>query len=140
MLILPDTSCWIEFFRPGGDPAIRTQLLNWLGADSLAICGPVRAEILRGARQAEAPQITDALAGLPYLKSEDSDWSTVEQKARSLAGDGHQVPLLDLLIAALACRHGVVLAHKDIHFQTIARVLPVCLHGFLDPFHPAEVP
>ena len=133
MLILPDTSCWVEFFRPRGEAAVRSQLLDWLKADCLAICGPVRAEVLRGARKTEAPRITDAFAALPHLEAADEDWLTVEQKARSLADDGHNVPLLDLLIAALACRHGAVLAHKDIHFQTIAPVLPVRLHSFLEP-------
>ena len=40
MLILADTSCWIEFFRPIGDEAVRAQMLVGL-ADGLAICGPV---------------------------------------------------------------------------------------------------
>jgi predicted nucleic acid-binding protein len=133
VLILPDTSCWIEFFRPRGDKAVRSHLLNWLGADCLAICGPVRAEILRGARKAEAPQIMEAFAALRHLESVEDDWLTVEQKARTLADDGHNVPLLDLLIAAIAHRRGTVLAHKDAHFHTIAQVLPVRLHNFLEP-------
>lgn len=133
MLILPDTSCWIEFFRPRGDQAVRSQLLNWLGADYLVICGPVRAEVLRGARKTEAPQIVEAFAGLRHLESVEKDWSTVEQKARDLADCVHNVPLLDLLIAAVAHRRGVVLAHKDAHFHTIAQVLPVRLHNFLEP-------
>ena len=133
MLILPDTSCWIEFFRPHGDTAVRSQLLSWLGADSLSICGPVRAEVLRGVRKREVPRIADAFSALPYLKSVDDDWSTVGQKAGSLAEDGRNVPLLDLLIAVIACRYGTVLAHKDAHFQAIAQVLPVRQHSFLEP-------
>lgn len=133
MLILPDTSCWIEFFRPRGDEAVRLQLLNWLGADYLAVCSPVRVEVLRGARKMEAPQIVDAFSGLRHLESKEDDWLTVEQKIRTLADDGHNVPLLDLLIAVVAYRHGAVLAHKDAHFHTIAQVLPVRLHNFLEP-------
>ena len=132
MLILPDTSCWIEFFRPRGDQAVRSQLLHWLGADYLVICGPVRAEVLRGARKTEAPQIVEAFAGLRHLESVEGDWLTVEQKARALADCGHNVPLLDLLIAAVAHRCGAVLAHKDAHFHTIAQVLPLRLHNFLE--------
>lgn len=131
MLILPDTSCWIEFFRPRGDLAVRSQLLNWIGADFLVICGPVRAEVLRGARKAEAPQIVEAFAGLRYLESSEDDWLMVEEKARTLADCGHNVPLLDLLIAVIAHRGGAILAHKDAHFHTIAKVLPVRLHDFL---------
>lgn len=133
MLILPDTSCWIEFFRPRGDQAVRAQLLSWLGADCLAICGPVRAEVLRGARKTEAPQIVEAFAALRHLESVEKDWLTVEQKIRELADEGHNVPLLDLLIAAVAHRCSATLAHKDTHFQTIVRALPVSLHSFLEP-------
>jgi len=132
MLILPDTSCWIEFFRPRGDDAVRAQMLNWLGADCLAICGPVRAEVLRGARTGEVSKIADAFAALPHLEPIEEDWSTVEQKVKSLADDGHNLPLLDLLIAALACRCGATLAHKDTHFQIISQVLPIHLHSFLE--------
>ena len=64
MLILADTSCWIEYFRPSGDEVVRAQLLRWL-TDSLAICGPVRAEVLRGARKAEVAKIVSAFAPYP---------------------------------------------------------------------------
>ena len=130
MLILADTSCWIEYFRPSGDEVVRAQLLRWL-TDSLAICGPVRAEVLRGARKAEVAKIVSAFAALPYLSSVDGDWLTAEQKARSLADKGDNVPLLDVFIAAIAIRHDAVLAHKDAHFQTIAQVLPLRTHNFL---------
>lgn len=130
MLILADTSCWIEYFRPSGDEVVRAQLLRWL-TDSLAICGPVRAEVLRGARKAEVAKIVSAFAALPYLSSVDGDWLTAEQKARSLADKGDNVPLLDVFIAAIALRHDAVLAHKDAHFQTIAQVLPLRTHNFL---------
>ena len=130
MLILADTSCWIEYFRPSGDEVVRAQLLRWL-TESLAICGPVRAEVLRGARKAEVAKIASAFAALPYLSSVDGDWLTAEQKARSLADKGDNVPLLDVFIAAIAIRHDAVLAHKDAHFQTIAQVLPLRTHNFL---------
>ncbi len=130
MLILADTSCWIEYFRPSGDEVVRAQLLRWL-TDSLAICGPVRAEVLRGAHKAEVAKIVSAFAALPYLSSVDGDWLTAEQKARSLADKGDNVPLLDVFIAAIALRHDAVLAHKDAHFQTIAQVLPLRTHNFL---------
>ena len=130
MLILPDTSCWIEFFRPGGDQAIRSETLRWLKEDRLAVCGPVRAEILRGARKTEAARIADLLGALAHLDSEERDWLTVATHARALADSGHTVPLLDLLIAAIAQRHGVILAHRDAHFRAIARVLPVRTHDF----------
>lgn len=130
MLILADTSCWIEFFRPSGDEAVRAQMLRWLAHD-LAICGPVRAEVLRGARKAEAPKIVSAFAALPHLAAVDGDWLIAEQKIRALTDKGYTVPLLDVFNAAIARRHGAVLAHKDAHFQIIEQVLPLRTHTFL---------
>lgn len=131
MLILPDTSCWIEYFRPRGDVAVREQMLGWLGADCLAICGVIRAEVLRGARQDQADSLRNAFAGLTHLETLDEDWRTVEEKARDLAEKDLAVPLLDLLVAVVASRAGAVLAHKDAHFDAIARELPLRLHSFL---------
>ena len=105
-------------------------MLRWLGENRLAICGPVRAEIVRGARKPEAQRIAELFGVLVHLDTEEQDWLTVETKARTLADGGHTVPILDLLIAAIAYRHGAVLAHKDAHFRVIAPVLPVRTHDF----------
>ena len=131
MLILPDTSCWIEFFRPRGEAAVREQMQRWLAADCLAVCSPVRAEVLRGARRTEASRIADALAALVHLDTLERDWTTVELAARSMADLGRNVPLLDLLIAAIASRHDVVLAHRDAHFRAMADALTLRTHDFL---------
>ena len=131
MLILPDTSCWIEFFRPRGEAAVREQMQRWLAADRLAVCSPVRAEVLRGARRTEASRIADALAALVHLDTLERDWTTVEVAARSMADLGRNVPLLDLLIAAIASRHDVVLAHRDAHFRAMADALTPRTHDFL---------
>ena len=130
MLILPDTSCWIEFFRPRGDERIQSRIRQWLGEDRLALCGPVRVEVLRGARRAEAPRIAETFGALAQLDSADADWLTVTTKARVLAEAGDTVPLLDLLIATIAYRHGAILAHRDAHFRAIVQVLPVQTHDF----------
>lgn len=131
MLILPDTSCWIEFFRPRGEAAVREQMQRWLAADRLAVCSPVRAEVLRGARRTEASRIADALAALVHLDTLERDWTTVEVAARSMVDLGRNVPLLDLLIAAIASRHDVVLAHRDAHFRAMADALTLRTHDFL---------
>ncbi len=131
MLILPDTSCWIDFFRPRGEAAVKDQMQGWLGADRIAVCAPVRAEVLRGARRTEAPRIRDAFAALVHLDTIERDWATVEAVASAMADLGNTVPLMDILIAAVACRHDVILAHRDAHFRAMADVLPVRTHDFL---------
>ena len=131
MLILPDTSCWIDFFRPQGEVVVRAQMQRWLESGRLAVCGPVRAEVLRGARRKEAPRLADAFAALTHLDAQERDWEAVETGARALADGGHTVPLLDLLITAIARRHAVILAHRDAHFRAIEEVMPLRTHDFL---------
>ena len=104
---------------------------EWLAADSIAVCGPVRAEVLRGARRTEASRIADALAALVHLDTIERDWTAVEEAARSMADVGRNLPLLDLLIAAIACRHDVILAHRDAHFRAMESALPLRTHDFL---------
>lgn len=132
MLILPDTSCWIEFFRPRGAETVQARMRQWLGEDRLALCGPVRAEVLRGVRRDEAPRVADTFGALAHLDLEEPDWLTVTTKARMLSDVGRTVPLLDLLIATIAHRHGAILAHRDTHFQVITQVLPLQTHDFHD--------
>ena len=131
MLILPDTSCWIEHFRPRGEAVVQAEMRRWLGMDRVALCGPVRAEVVRGARRSEASRILDAFTALTHLGTLERDWKAVEATARRLAEVGHTVPLLDLLIAEIARRHGAILAHRDAHFRPIAEVVPVRTHDFL---------
>jgi predicted nucleic acid-binding protein len=131
VLILVDTSCWIEFFRPTGSRKIRDEIRYWLAADQVALCGPVLAEILRGARKAEAEKIKRTFSALHYLETLDSDWKTVSEKAEALSEKGHRVPLSDILITVIAARTGVTVAHNDKHFRAIQKLLPVSTQSFV---------
>jgi predicted nucleic acid-binding protein len=97
----------------------------------VALCGPVLAEVLRGARKAEAQKIRRTFSALHYLETVDQDWKAVSEKAHALTEKGYSVPLIDLLIAVVAVRTGATVAHKDNHFQVIQKLLPVSTHSFL---------
>ncbi|MBM4318828.1 MAG: PIN domain nuclease [Deltaproteobacteria bacterium] len=131
-MILVDTSCWIEFFRPDGSRAVQAELKRWLAADRVAICGPVRAELLRGTRKPDVVRVSRALSALHHLETLDEDWHHVALHARTLADTAQHVPLVDLLIAVVAHRHGAAVAHLDRHCQQIGRVLSVELHDLGD--------
>lgn len=128
MLILVDSSCWIEFFRPRGNAYAQDTIRRWILDDQVVLCGPVRAEVLRGARKNEVKKIDETFAALRYLTTADTDWTEVAEKAQLLAGKGQHVPLIDLLIAIIAQRHGVAVAHADSHFSTIKKLVSVEMH------------
>jgi len=130
-MILVDSSCWIEYFRPGGNPVIQEQMRAWLAADEVATCGPVVAEVLRGVRKPDLKRVRRLFSALHYLESTDQDWRVVTDQARALADRGENPPLLDILIAAIAERCGAALAHADGHFTLIADVMPLSERSFL---------
>jgi predicted nucleic acid-binding protein len=102
---------------------------RWVVAngDRLAIVDLVALEYLTGARSAsDYRALEEALDAFPRLATEPADWARVREVHRALAlvGLGHQrsVKLPDLLIAAVAERHGVGLVHYDADYDRIAAV------------------
>jgi predicted nucleic acid-binding protein len=93
--------------------------------DELALCAPVRLELLYSVRRSrDYPALrADLLAyrDLP-LDGWTTDFAEIIQARLSL-GSAHRGPTaVDLLVAATAARHDVVLLHYDRHFDAIARV------------------
>lgn len=104
---------------------MRKVLLDLIEADRVALCGPVRCEVIRGAPRTQVNRIQRVFTGVHYLTQQDEDWKRVETAALKLHGEGHQPPLLDVLIAAVAYRCNAILCHfGDRHFQTIQKVIP----------------
>lgn len=124
MVIVVDTSAWIDFFRDSRTPAaVRLQELIEAGAD-LAITEPILMEVLAGARSAEAlARLRAELLARPLLRLEGlADFETAAEIYRvcRVAGDTPRNQL-DCLIAVPAIRHGASLLHNDRDFDVIAR-------------------
>jgi predicted nucleic acid-binding protein len=82
-------------------------------------------EYLRGARDAdEYHAFEQSLRAYPWLRIELVDWERAMDVSRQLAavspGYHRGVPIPDLLIAAVAERHGATLAHDDADYERIA--------------------
>jgi predicted nucleic acid-binding protein len=93
--------------------------------DELALCAPVRLELLYSVRR--SPDYAAFRADLLAFRDLPIDrWVTdfAEITQRRLASrSAHRGPTaVDLLVAATAARHEVVLLHYDRHFDAIARV------------------
>jgi predicted nucleic acid-binding protein len=121
---LADTSALILAHR---DPAIGRPLQAAIARDEIAICDIVELEYLMGARNAaDYRAMESAFLGFRKLPIEGADWARVRDVHRSLAeaGPGHQrsVRLPDLIIAAVAERHGIGLVHYDEDYDRIAAI------------------
>ena len=119
---LADTSVWARL----GHPA-----LAWFAAaveDGLiAVCDQVAMEVLFSTRDAADFRATEAaLLASPWFPVEAADWVEARRVFGALAAQGplhhRQVKIPDLLIAAVAARHDVVLVHYDAEYDVIAGI------------------
>lgn len=122
MIELWDTSALIQATR---DPAVATELRDALATDAVAINEAVLLEYLNGARNTgEYARFEDALRAVRLLTTTPDDWQRALGVHRMLAesGPGHQrsVRLVDLIVAAVAERHGYPIVHVDRDYERIA--------------------
>lgn len=121
-MVLPDTSIWISYFRSSsGAEGDRLEAL--VEAGEVAICGPVLAELLGGARDAQRAAIMETVADLPWADLEPAAWQDVGTAAHRLRQAGQTLSLTDLAIAVAAARAGYSLWSLDSDFERIAPVL-----------------
>jgi predicted nucleic acid-binding protein len=120
-VILIDSSSWIHFLRPNGDPAVRARVTAALTNGDAAWCPLVRLELWNGAAGDRDRRILqDFESVLPELAIDDEVWTGAYALARRARSAGISVPAADLLIAACARRHGVRLETADADFERLA--------------------
>jgi predicted nucleic acid-binding protein len=120
---LVDTSVWARQFHPQVQSWFQRQLV----AGEIAICGPIRLELLHSARDlAEFQAKRRALGFLPETTIGPREWARAIQTYELLAGVGKQhhrsVRHSDLLIAVAAEAAGMTLVHYDHDFDAIQGV------------------
>ena len=96
-----------------------------LEGGQVAVSGVLELEVLYSARgHADFVAILDELRGYPRLALIEADFARAVQIMELLArrGQHRATGLPDLLQAALAERHGLVLLHDDADFELIAAV------------------
>jgi predicted nucleic acid-binding protein len=127
-VILIDTSAWIEFLRDTGS-SICDEVDRLLGSD-IAICDPVRMEVLAGARdEAHLSQLRGLLARATLLPTGPADYESAAALYRLCRRRGATVrKLVDCLIGAVAAREATALLHSDADFDVLARHSDVRIH------------
>jgi predicted nucleic acid-binding protein len=132
-LFVLDTSVWLEVLPPGrGSPALRERVDGLLSADLVATTGMVRLELLGGARSLnEWDRLQRLLSALHPLPIDDGHWEEAGRMGFQLRRQGSTVPFTDLLIGAVAMRAGVVVVHRDRHFDLAASHLPLKVESYV---------
>ena len=120
--LLLDNSAWARL----GDPALSddrvTEIADALEAGRIATCLPFLLEAGYSARTArDHDELLAQLLALPRFHIDEA----VEQRAvdaqRQLARIGHhRLPPVDLLVAAIADRHGLGILHYDHDYDLLA--------------------
>ncbi len=122
-LLLADKSAW----EHAAEPAVREAWREALVAGRIVTCLPVRYELLFSTRDAAAfVALESRLAALRDIPLTASIQRAAMVALRDLAELGplhHRLPLPDLLIAAAAQEHGLVVLHEDAHFELLQRVM-----------------
>ncbi len=120
-MILIDTSAWIEFLRDTGSPVCLR--VDGLLDKEIAVCDPVRMEVLAGARnERHLTDLRRLLARASTLPVGPTDYEEAAAVYRLCRGRGDTVrKLIDCLIAAAAMRASASILHMDGDFDILAR-------------------
>ena len=120
-MMLVDTSAWIEFLRPHGDPVTKGLVAEALVAGQAAYPCVVRFELMVGARPEETDDLETALGFAKRIPVEPDHWDRAAGVGAVLLRKGHRIPLSDLLVAIVACSCELSLLARDRHFDLLRR-------------------
>ena len=120
-MILVDSSSWVHFLRPNGDPVVRSRVEAALTSGEACWCPLVRLELWNGAAgDRDRKSLRDFEDVLSELAIDDDVWVGAYGLARRARSAGVSVPATDILIAACARRHGADLETADSDFEQLA--------------------
>jgi predicted nucleic acid-binding protein len=120
--VLLDNSAWVRLAAPALSRARSAELADALEAGRIATCLPFLLEAGYSARDArDHDALLDELLALPRFAIDDEVERRALDAQRQLARAGHhRLPPVDLLLAALADRHGLGVLHYDRDYDVLA--------------------
>ena len=131
MTVIVDTCVWSAFLRRNFDPqgSIRGEVRRLIRADAIQMLGPIRQELLSGAQPQERfRQLKEYLRYYPDLPLDEEDDENAAAYYNLCRSKGVQGTATDLMICAVAVRHGLKIFTTDSDFDAFAKVLPIRLH------------
>lgn len=130
-MIACDTSALSHFFRrtPGDGGKISEVVAYLIEADSLALFGIVRQELLSGVKHSSSfDRIEIATQALPLYFAEDDDHTTAARFYNTCRAKGIQGSPVDFLICAMAVRRKFAIYTTDPDFKMYASFIPIDLY------------
>jgi predicted nucleic acid-binding protein len=120
--LLLDNSAWVRLGDPGLSAERTGELAHDLESGRIATCLPFILEAGYSARTGrEHDQLLAELLSLPHYRFDAAAEDRALDAQAQLARVGHhRLPPVDLLIAALADRHGLGILHYDHDYDLIA--------------------
>jgi predicted nucleic acid-binding protein len=120
--LLLDNSAWARFADPALADDRVTEIADALEAGQIATCLPFLLEAGYSARSArDHDELLSELLALPRFQIDEDVEERALDAQRQLARVGHhRLPPVDLLVAAIADRHGVGVLHYDRDYDLIA--------------------
>ena len=120
-MILIDTSAWVEFLRDTGSTVC--DLVDELLSEEIAVCDPIRMELLAGARdESHLSSLRLLMARATVIPMQPTDYDEAAALYRRCRRRGETVrKLIDCLIAAVAIRADTPVLHNDSDFEALAR-------------------
>lgn len=121
IVLLADTSAWIEFFRDTGT-ATCERLAAGLSEREIVVTDPVVLELMSGVRPHEVETVEWLLSSQHYEPVLTRvDWLDAAEIYRGCRRDGVTIrSQIDCLVAATAIRLALPLLHHDRDFDEIA--------------------
>ncbi len=121
VVALLDLSAWARFEYPTLEQGRRAEMAERLRSARLGVCLPFLCEAGYSARNAlEHQEMLDTLLALPFYGIDAAVEARALDAQRQLARAGHhRLPFPDLLVAALADRHGCAVLHYDADYDLL---------------------
>lgn len=120
---LIDTSAWVEFLRRKGDPKTKEAVARLLDAELAAYTCPIRFELLSGVRPGEEADLKQVFQFSRHIPFGPEDWVGAATLEREIRGRGLTLPRNDLFVATVALRVGAPVVCRDVHFETMRKIL-----------------
>ncbi|MFE7119743.1 PIN domain-containing protein [Streptomyces sp. NPDC057654] len=125
MIYLLDTSGLVRLLS---DPKLQSAWYDAIGGEAIASCYPQRAEFLYSARNGreydEMSEMFNDLYPDASVPKNAARWVGSVQHRMAKAGEHRSASAIDLIIAATAAHHGLIVLHDDADYRTITRHAP----------------
>lgn len=123
-MVIVDTSVWIEAFRKSGQREIKERVAELLQNDEARFCDPVLLELKNSLpRENEREKLLSLIALVPILPTTALCWQRAGDYAQILRKKGVSVPVIDLLIRAVADENRAKCFSVDSDFAQIEKML-----------------